>query len=162
MSPFFSIEKILKIHEYYQSLIAYEERRILDLEKFIEENLGITKACDDLSRRLEMLRLATHNGEDTHTWRNGDANQLYFDIILDYKERYVDYSQWYYDSILKTSFPIMPVEYPIERVMNEEDIKFEKRHAKSGIKALIKIGDIYYRQTNSKIKIKPKEPDEWD
>ena len=55
----------------------------------------------------------------------------------------------------------MPVEYPIERVMNEEDIKFEKRHARSGIKALIKIGDIYYRQTNSKIKIKPKEPDEW-
>lgn len=157
MSPFFSIEKILKIHEYYHSLIAYEERRIFDLEKFIEENLGITKACDDLSRRLEMLRLATNNGEDTHAGQN-----LYIDIILDYKERYVDYSQWYYDSILKTSFPIMPVEYPIDRVMNEEDIEFEKRHARSGIKALIKIGDIYYRQTNSKIKIKPKEPDEWD
>ena len=162
MSPFWSMEKILKTSAYYNSLIAYEERRIFELEQFIEENLGITKACDDLSRRLEMLRLADHNGEDVNTWRDGDVNQLYWDIIVNYKDRYINYSQWYYDDILKTSFPIMPVEYPIQRMMTEEDIEFEKKHAKSGIKALIKIGDVYYRQTNAKIKIKPKGPDdEW-
>jgi len=160
MSPFISRDKIRNIHDYYQSLIAYEERRIFELEKFIEENLGITKACDDLGRRLEMLRLATHCGEDEQFWRHGDANMLYIDFISDYKDRYVAYTQYYYDEILNTSFPIMPVNYPIERIMTEEDIEFEKKYAKSGVKALIKIGDIYYRQTNSKIRIKPKKHNE--
>lgn len=147
----FGDDRNYRIHKCYQSLVAYEEGRILDLENYLEK-LGLEKTCDDTNRRMGMLRVAIHEGKNIELYNEDiETKQLYLDIVERRQDKFLDYSQiTYHDAILDGRMSIRPCQYPIDIIYDRNDEEYENDNSELGLKALVKVGNVYYRQTNSR------------
>lgn len=150
MGLFSDDKRISQIHKLYQSLVAYEEGRIHDLEEFLYEKMGLEITCDDDQRRMIMLYYAINEGFIADPYAS-DVDGLYYSYQSPKgrMSHYLDYNARFEDRYIDAISSVNPIDYKIEKMRTYEDDTYEKENASLGLKALVKIGNICYRKTES-------------
>lgn len=134
MGLFSDNNRIERIHKNYQKIIEYQNQRINALEEYLENEMGISAVTGDKEERQLMLFYAKTEGAVIPT----SSDELFYHATA-----------------------LDPKDEKLGSCYTKEDYVYERQHSDLHLKAIVKIGNLCYRQTDSKInriKIKVSEP----